>query len=201
MLCSIANTTWSYFNSIRFPFPFCLFRGSQKSPSQPPSHQHMDIRFYMLVWGGLVGRPVGLLKPTPRRNVQSPNRLYRKQKERGRERERERNKLKTCFCLGFMGLSIRWLITWYKYYRWLYGKSTYVSYIRLSLSLCKYYKYYKSNINTYSTYSATLTPTPALVYIYLLICIYIYTHIRMYIYIYIYICICIYIYIRTYMYI
>ena len=35
----------------------------------------------------------------------------------------------------------------------------------------KYDKFYKSTINIYSTYSATLTPTPALIYIY----IYIYT--------------------------
>ena len=41
---------------------------------------------------------------------------------------------------------------------------------------CKYDKLYKSTINTYSTYSATLTPTPALVYIYMYI--YIYTHRR-----------------------
>ena len=50
---------------------------------------------------------------------------------------------------------------------WLYAKSTYVTYIWLSLSRCKYDKFYKSTINTYSTYSAALTPTPALVYMHI----------------------------------
>ena len=108
-----------------------------------------------------------------------------------------------------MGLSIKSLITIYKYYKWLHAKSTYITYIWLSLSPCKYYKYYKSTINTCSTYSATLTPTPALVCIYIyiytiiytIICMYIYIYVCIYIYIYVYIYIYIYIYTYIYVYI
>ena len=97
---------------------------------------------------------------------------------------------------------------------WLYAKFTYVTYIWLSLRGCNYDKFYKSTINTYRTYSATLTPTPALVYIYIYIRIttneqytYIYmcsTYIIIFVYMYVRIHVCvyiyIYIYIHTYMY-
>ena len=63
----------------------------------------------------MAGRPVGLSKPIPRQNVQSPSRLYQEK----RKREREREILKTGFILGLKGLSISGLTTYYKYYKWL----------------------------------------------------------------------------------
>ena len=37
------------FDNITFPFLSRVFRGSRKSPSQPPSHKNMNTQFYMLV--------------------------------------------------------------------------------------------------------------------------------------------------------
>ena len=112
---------------------FACFEGTVSLPANPFTPKCEYIILYVSVrWFGW--ETCGSLGTRPLGEMYSLRiRLYRKKREEEREREREREKLKTCF-LGVMGFSIKLFITSYTYHKWLYAKSIYVTYIRLSPS-------------------------------------------------------------------